>query len=182
MHADEAAGVVERAHGEGVEPPAVQHVVAAESPAQLDTSNLGALWTRVQRAGGATNPLVRAVLANCTLVSVQGGGGGGGGDAGPCRVLISAAPSWAHRAVKWTDQIGELLGQQLGAKAIVEWAGGQPTQEGGAEGDSADARADGASVPASSANQPVLVTDHPLVQRAIELFGGRVVDVQPRRK
>ncbi|MBY0312740.1 MAG: hypothetical protein K2W85_11780 [Phycisphaerales bacterium] len=157
--------------------------LAQHSPARDDAST-GALWAKAQRAGGEVGPLLRAVMANCTLVSLQGGGDG------PRRALVSIAPSWAHRAAKWTEQIGELLGKHVGGKVIVEWAGGVATGEGsggdepgnGSSAGESGSRALSGDGGASRGAEPVQVTDHPLVQRAIELFGGRVVDVQPRRK
>lgn len=163
----------------GVRDDAQMETVAAPSrPTAVDDgSNIGALWAKVQRAGGESGALLRAVLANCTLMELHGVG------EGPRRAVVSIAPSWAHRAEKWTEQIGGLLGKQLGASVIVEWAG---MGAGGADAGDAAAVDDGERASSAGAGaaraEPVQVTDHPLVRRAIELFGGRVVDVQPRRK
>lgn len=161
-----------------------QNVVARDEPRAGNDANIAALWAKAQRAGGEAGPLLRAVMANCTLVSLQGGGDG------PRRAVVSIAPSWAHRAAKWTEQIGELLGKQLGDKVIVEWAGGGAASEGSGADEPVSrssvgetgVRATAGDGGAARGAEPVQVTDHPLVQRAIELFGGRVVDVQPRRK
>ncbi len=142
-------------------------------------ADLAALWAKAQRMGGETGPLLRAVMANCTLVAVHGGG--------PRRAVVSIAPAWAHRGAKWTGQIGEILGKLLGGAVIVEWAGGDVAGEAVASDEGGPAAESGAGptgggVGRAPRSEPVQVTDHPLVQRAIELFGGRVVDVQPRRK
>jgi len=136
--------------------------------------DLAALWTRVIRSPGL-HPVLRAILTNSSLASLVGG-----------KATIVCGPRFAAGAPKWAGNIAELLAKEAGApvEVIVR---GAAASEPSATGE-VEPRSVGAVDPAPQATSPaprvniVQATEHPLVKQALELFGGRVVDVQPRKK
>lgn len=145
---------------------AAQPTAKAATPAAPVSGEVAAIWAKVVRAGGEQSPLLRAVLTNMTLISLT-----------PTQATIAVDSTWAARAAKWTTQVAELIGKQTGQTVSVLL---QSPLEGVSMTDVTSA--DG-SAPAAPAVRPNVsnATDHPLVKTALELFGGRVVDVQPRR-
>lgn len=131
-----------------------------------------AIWSRVVRAGGEGRPLLRAVLTNLTLVEIEAG----------AATLVPVA-GWASRAAKHLSQIAELLEREVGVPL-------QPRLVGGDLGSGGSLEAGGGTGTGGQGPTPVLssagvgsvqATEHPLVKVAVEVFGGRIVDVQPRR-
>ena len=135
------------------------------------TQDTAAIWAKVVRTGGAQDPMLRAVLVNMTLVSLS-----------PSQATIAVEAVWAPRAAKWTARVAELIGQQTGSTVSVllqsPVTGEERVSDVVGEGSNGSESA-GASV----RERPVVgnAADHPLVKVAMELFGGRVVDVKPRR-
>jgi hypothetical protein len=113
-------------------------------------------------------PLLRAVLGNVRFLRLEGD-----------VATLAANPGWATRVPKHLAEIDEFLSQEHGRpiRAILD--------EDPAAATPADApTAGGADAPAAPPPPRPGVTDvsdHPMVKTALELFGGRIVDVQPRR-
>jgi len=150
---------------------------------------LAPLWSKVIRSPGIS-PILRAILTNSSLTSLEDD-----------KATIVSAPKFATGAPKWVVQMAELIGHHHGAKVEVHLraaAGGEQITQPSADakpaaGDTGDEPSDASrgdenepSAPASrppasggSGSQPI---EHPLVKRALEVFGGRIVDVQPRRR
>jgi hypothetical protein len=147
-------------------------------------TNLAPLWSRIIRTPGLS-PILRAILTNSSLTSLEGG-----------KATIVCTPKFASGAPKWTTQMADLISREHGAKveiiiraaadgeSIAPRAADAPPASDG----SPDATSDADSPPASSSDSPAprtggsQPTDHPLVKQALEVFGGRIVDVQPRRR
>lgn len=129
-------------------------------------------WQRVARSASDVSPVLRGIVINCTLLRYEGG-----------KVLLDCPERFRPMAVKHAAKLGEMFSRESGAAVVVEihdpeaaaaTAGGGGA---GAEGEAASL------VPtvAPARPDPVMVTEHPLVKRALELFQARVVDVQPRK-
>lgn len=151
------------------------------------SGELAPLWTRVIRAEDLS-PLLRAVLINSTLESLEGG-----------RATVVCSGRYAADAQKkWRASITELLSREAGTaiELTIRSADGAAAMVEApvAAASEAEATMDAASVPIpprpasvpSPARMPAQslnnAADHPLVKQALELFGGRIVDIQPRRR
>jgi hypothetical protein len=128
------------------------------------------------------SPILRAILTNSSLVSLEAG-----------KASVVCAPKFAAGAPKWSSQIAELVAREHGSpvEVTVRAAGSGETIEAPAPDVSPNApsadgteAAPGAAPHAASTSRVNVVqaAEHPLIKQALELFGGRVVDVQPRRQ
>ncbi len=140
--------------------------------------DLAQLWSKVIRAEGIS-PLLRAVLINSSLTSFHAG-----------KATIACLPRYATDANKrWRLPIAELFAKESASTTPIEVIIDAP------EGALAPATPSPSQPVTQSPVQPApqassaapaqLLTNpstHPLVQTAIELFGGRIVDIQPRKK
>jgi hypothetical protein len=130
------------------------------------------------------SPLLRAVLINSTLESLEGG-----------KAIVVCSGRYAADAEKrWRASITELLSREAGTavELIIRSAEGTPAPAEAPPAGTPDA-ADAAE-PAAPRPQPAPgpgrapaqalnnAAEHPLVKQALELFGGRIVDIQPRRR
>lgn len=141
---------------------------------------LAPLWSKVIRSPGIS-PILKAILTNSSLTSLDGG-----------KATVVSTPKFATGAPKWIAQITELISHAYGAKVEVVLraaaAGSEPiTQPAPDDSASSDAAAGDTDAPAMPRSQPPSTgsfqpTEHPLVKQALEVFGGRIVDVQPRRR
>ncbi len=123
---------------------------------------------------------MRAILMNSALTSVESG-----------IATIIAPPRYASGAPKFLTQISDLLTREHGSplKALIRAIDDGSTiaprpPDSSAETSAADNAP--AEIPsAQPAPRPTTsnsnAADHPLVQHALQLFGGRIVDVQPRK-
>lgn len=151
--------------------------IAEPKPLPQTPAGLAPLWSRVIRAEGIS-PLLRAVLINSTLESL---------DSGRATVVCSARYA-ADAEKRWRGSITELLSRESGAAidlticsadgAVVATPPAAPAEDAAPQSDSSPAPAPAPSRPGVPSN----AADHPLVKQAIELFGGRIVDIQPRRR
>jgi hypothetical protein len=159
-------------------PQPVEPRVLPSTPAAL-----APLWSKVIRAEGIS-ALLRAVLINSTLESLEGG-----------RATIVCAGRYAADAQKkWRGSIVELLSRESGAPielTIQSTDGGVIQTPSPAAAEPADASSPNSPTsqtptsapPAPSRpGAPNSAAEHPLVKQALELFGGRIVDIQPRRR
>lgn len=160
-------------------------------PLPQTSPELAPLWSRIIRAEGVS-PLLRAVLINSTLESLEGGRA----------TIVSTARYAADAEKRWRGSIIELLTRESGASAPIELtirstdgaivntpptpstpspiaAGGSPP---GSHGEPSAAPTPAPSRPGALAASVNNAADHPLVKQALELFGGRIVDIQPRRR
>jgi hypothetical protein len=143
---------------------------------------LAPLWSKVIRSPGIS-PILKAILTNSSLVSLDSG-----------KAIVVSTPKYATGAPKWITQITDLISREHGSKvevALRAAAGGEsisPRADDASIGSpsSADSssNADFSTAPrsqqhASGTSQPM---DNPLVKHALEVFGGRIVDVQQRRR
>lgn len=116
------------------------------------------------------SPLLRVVLANTTLVEQTAGA-----------VVLRCAERYIAGARQRVGEIGALVEREWGRAVEVRIE--EPAAEDGAgEGDAKHGAADGSSGSASGAagEGGGGVGDDPLVKLAAELFGARIVAVQPR--
>lgn len=144
-------------------------------PAQGVSGEHTELWGRVVRAGGEKGPLLRVFLMNASLHSLSGG-----------KAVIICAERYLSGAPKWVVTLADLLTREAGEAVQVEIRGDSPA--GGSSGaPGADGQQGGAAAGAAGAAGAVggggamNVLDDPLVKQAVEMFGAKVVDVQPRR-
>lgn len=162
--------------------------IAEEANAPVPIVGLGALatpaalaplWSKVIRSPGIS-PILKAILTNSSLTSIDGG-----------KATVVSTPKYATGAPKWLTQITELITREHGTKVEVilrAAAGNEPISEVAPDSPaSADATAsdsDASSTPRSHtpATGSIQPTEHPLVKQALEVFGGRIVDVQQRRR
>lgn len=140
---------------------------------------LAPLWSKVIRSPGIS-PILKAILTNSSLTSLDGG-----------KATVVSTPKFATGAPKWITHITELISHAHGTKVevlLLAAAGNEPITQPAPE-DSASSNADPTDPdappiprsppPSTGTFQP---TDHPLVKQALEVFGGRIVDVQPRKR
>ncbi len=142
-------------------------------PGALSTpAALAPLWARVIRAATAS-PVMRAILMNSTLARVESG---------------IAPPRYASGAPKFLAQISDLITREHGStvKALVRTSEPEtPIDTSTPDSAPSDAQPIPAPAPRPVPSTPANLsnaTDHPLVKHALELFGGRIVDIQPRRQ
>lgn len=143
---------------------------------------LAPLWSKVIRSPGIS-PILKAILTNSSLTSLDGD-----------KATVVSTPKYATGALKWITHITDLISREHGSKVEVilrAAAGGEsipPRADDASTGSSssADSSSDPDASPAprsqplsSGTSQPM---DNPLVKHALEVFGGRIVDVQQRRR
>lgn len=147
------------------------------------SAEAAAVWSKVVQVCVQHHPLLRALVTNSMLVSLEGE-----------KALLSCAERFALSAPKWREKLSEVFTRERGATTAVEFEvpGAPPesagTEGGGEAGAASDSTAQSAGAQAStgaaaSFTRPAMpgpgAVEHPLVKQAIELFGARVVDVQP---
>lgn len=152
--------------------PAAPPVPAAPEPTHAAASpgpEPASPWERAVRTAIETKPILRAVLGNVRLVGVEGE-----------VATLAAAPGWGERVPRHLAEIAEFLSDEYGRpmRAVLAEGEATPTPEGGPPGGGPDGTPADGSAPRAG---PVDVSEHPIVKAALELFGGRIVDVQPRR-
>ena len=167
--------------GRRCDPPQTSTVLSLVEPklptgALSTPAALAPLWSRVIRSASAS-PVMRAILMNSTLASVENG-----------VATIIAPPRYASGAPKFLAQISDLLTREHGSplQALVRSADtsepidAAPTDT--APTDIAhDPIAQQPPAPRPTPSNLPNAANHPLVKQALELFGGRIVDVQPRK-
>lgn len=147
------------------------------------SAEAAAVWSKVVQVCVQQHPLLRALVTNSMLVSLEGE-----------KALLSCAERFALSAPKWREKLGELFTRERGTTTVVEFEapGGSPESAAAVSGDAgaaSESTSPGAGAPAAAAGGAAAFTrpampgpgavEHPLVKQAIELFGARVVDVQP---
>lgn len=145
------------------------------------------IWSKVVRHAGASSPIMRAVLTNASLESVEG-------DA----AVVTCSARFIAGARKMQGAIAEALSRELGREVKLDLRevgesgqrGETPDGEGavrqGASAEESAAPA-GQVAPSERAEEtpkavfnPNIAMENALVKQAMELFGARVVDVRPR--
>lgn len=163
----------------GVPRPTIPETAATGTPPVTEPAPAGDLWARVLRGPGVT-AVLRAVLSNLRVKSA---------DAASGRVVIAGDAKYAESARSRHGMIVDALRRELGrgVELIIE---AEPSEAhvGGPEAPvAAESRAEGpvgeaASVPRPvPAGPPTVISEHPLIREAMELFNARIVDVQHRR-
>ena len=167
-------------------PPPPAPTARAAATAVGVSPEAAAVWSKVVHTCVQQHPLLRALVTNSMLVSLEGE-----------KALLSCAERFAAGAHKWSEKLSEVFTRERGATTIVEFE--QPAappvaaeggENGGAESGEAGASAQATAPSAAPAGagvggglRPAMpgpgALEHPLVKQAIELFGARVVDVQP---
>lgn len=134
------------------------------------------VWSRVVRSAGASSPILRAVLTNATLETVDG-------DA----AVVTCASRFLPGARKLQGAIAQALSRELGREMRVDLRSSDAEEAPSlaaaldAATPEADAHARTSAEPASRPSfNPNLAVEQALVKQAIELFGARVVEVKPR--
>ncbi len=143
---------------------------------------LAPLWSKVIRSPGIS-PILKAILTNSSLTFLDAG-----------KATVVSTPKYATGAPKWITQITDLISREHGSKvevtlraaagseSIAPRADDASTANSASADSSSDADASPAprsQPPSSGTSQPM---DNPLVKHALEVFGGRIVDVQQRRR
>lgn len=158
------------------------------------------VWARVVRACGQTNPILRAILTNSTLLGLENGS-----------ALLTCSERFAVGAKKHQAAIAQAFERELGRPIVVEFRDALGVPAAGATGGNSEtapgSATDGVSSdsPTSQEGQPATAAggatedagpqakapvrnfnsntaaEHPLVKQAMELFGAKIVDVQPRK-
>ncbi len=154
-------------------------VLTEAKPLPSTPAGLAPLWSRVIRAENIS-PLLRAVLINSTLESLETGRA----------TLVCSARYAADAQKKWRGSITELLSREAGTPidlTILSTDGAVVTLPAAPAADSASAPPPNpsSSTPSPAPSRPGApnnAADHPLVKQALELFGGRIVDIQPRKR
>lgn len=125
----------------------------AEAPARPVSD--GELWPALL-SSAASNRRLRVLLQDCRLSGVDGS-----------RVRVVVKSELLPAARGCVGDIESLLATIRGSATTVELESESP--------------ADGAGAASPTAAPVTPATEHPLVKRAMELFGGRVVQVYPRQ-
>jgi hypothetical protein len=118
------------------------------------------------RAASEAGPLLRGVVTNCTLVRLEGG-----------RAVLDCPERLRPQALKQAQRLGEVFSREHGSAIVVEIIDPEALAAQASEPGAAQTPAHAVAPRA----EPTDVSEHPLVKQALELFGARVVDVQPRR-
>lgn len=153
-------------------------IVAPSEPRSLPTTpnDLAPLWSKIIRAEGLS-PLLRAILINSALTSFENG-----------KATITCLPRYAKDAnIRWRANIAELIAKESNSTSPIEIIinGGETAPTAPESPHSSRRDTPTPPRPAQPAAPAQLLTNpstHPLVQQAIELFGGRIVDIQPRKR
>ena len=132
-------------------------------------------WASVQAAAAESRRQVKMVVEEATLIEFKDG----------C-VNLKVAPDLMTAASAMQEEIRQLVGRTWGRTVRIEFAQVQlasPSAAGsvapalaGAVTESQDAQALGPNLTVANA------TDNPLIAKAVELFGAKVLGVYPRQK
>lgn len=143
----------------------------------LATESAG-VWGRVVRGAGAASPILRAVLTNASLARVEGD-----------EAVVTCSPRYLSGAQKMRGQIAEALSRELGREVRVDLRVAEEAHVAAGDGTGVSESSADTEQNATSANvmeqsraafNPNLAMENELVKQAMELFGGRIVDVRPR--
>lgn len=161
-------------------PPPPAPTARAAATAVGVSSEAAAVWSKVVHTCVQQHPLLRALVTNSMLVSLEGE-----------KALLACAERFAAGAHKWSEKLSEVFTRERGATTIVEFeqpvappvAAGEEGVAAGASETGASGNADAPATAPTVSARPTMpgpgAIEHPLVKQAIELFGARVVDVQP---
>jgi hypothetical protein len=162
-------------------PTAPAPTLSEPKPIPTTPPDLAPLWSKVIRAEGIS-PLLRAVLINSSLISFNSG-----------KATIHCLPRYAKDAsTRWRMNIAELIAKESSSttpvEIIITGAENSPASTApsphSSSPHSSPPQPDSPQPRAEPAPQPTTInpSTHPLVQTALELFGGRIVDIQPRKR
>lgn len=132
-------------------------------------------WASVQAAAAESRRQVKMVVEEATLIEFKDG----------C-VNLKVAPDLMTAASAMQEEIRQLVGRTWGRTVRIEFAQVQADPQAvaapavlagsGAETGSQDVLAQGPNLTVANA------TDNPLIAKAVELFGAKVLGVYPRQK
>jgi hypothetical protein len=154
-------------------PPVQPGIAAVHGPPLAGTH--ASAWSSTIRALGLENPPMRVALMNAALSQVTDDS-----------AVVQTPPRYAQALTRALPELARVLSAQLGRELSVRVQVLEP--EAGAALTSPDAPASSAPASNQAAEEhqpprppfnPNVWLEHPLVKQAIELFGARVVDVQP---
>jgi len=133
----------------------------------VNAADLGSVWSLVREACGGNRRL--SVLMNeMQLVSV-----------GEQTAVVRVADEVRAAVASTEKDLAAAMATVLGREVRVEISGKAQHAEAGAALPGATDSPLKPEEPLTAVRTPI--TDHPLVKHAIELFGARVISVQPRR-